>query len=389
MASASDTLLRPAFALVWLYSLLTTLAWAALLPVLPLFVQGPLGGGDIAVGIVVSGALLGAAVAQPGLGRLADRRGRRLLLVGGPIVFALCVSSFRFADTPAALLALRAAAAIGDAAFVVAAITVVNDLSPRGRRGEAYSIYSLSSWAGMGLGPVFGEFVLHLHSYDAVWGLCAAFALSGAFVARYLPETRPPVTSTQRASLWSGAAAVPGLVLGLEMVGFAALIVFTPLFARELGMRGAGLILLVNAAVLLSIRILGRKIPDQLGPRRAAAAGVVFTSLGLGVAALAASPAGLYAAAASFGLGHALLYPALFMLAVGSAPEHRRSAALGSLKACEAIGFAFGAVMLGFVAARAGYPTTFAVAAVATGIGLIPLLLAPARPRLVGALRRT
>ena len=79
--AGADTLFRPAFALVCLYSLLTTLASGSLLPVLPLYVRGPLDGGDVAVGIVMSGALLVGALAQPVLGRLAHgpaRRGRGL-----------------------------------------------------------------------------------------------------------------------------------------------------------------------------------------------------------------------------------------------------------------------------------------------------------------------
>ena len=390
MTAASDNLLRPAFALVWVYSMVTTLGWAALLPVLPLYVQGPLDGGDLAVGVVMSGALLVAACSQPVLGRLADRRGRRVLLVGGPIVFGLCVSTFSLADGPAELFALRAAAALGDAAFVVGAITVVNDLAPETRRGEAYSVYSISSWAGMGLGPVLGDVVLRTFSYSAVWLLCAVLTLGGALLAWFLPETRQtPAESSRRAGLLNPSAVGPGLVLALEMFGFVALVVFTPLYARELGMAGAGLVLLVNAAVLLTIRVFGRKLPDRLGARRAAAAGVAFTALGTAVPAVLTEPAGLYLGAAAFGTGHALLYPALFVLAVARAEAHARSSALGTLKACEAVGFALGAVALGFVASRAGYPAAYAVAAVATGAGLAPLLLASARRRVVAALRRT
>ena len=126
---------RPQFALVCVYSLATTLAAGTLLPVLPLYVRGPLDGGDIAVGIVMSGALLVAALAQPVLGRLADRRGRRLLLLGGPLVFSSFVAFFPLASDPAALFAARAAAGVGDAACIVGSVTMINDLAPEGRRG--------------------------------------------------------------------------------------------------------------------------------------------------------------------------------------------------------------------------------------------------------------
>jgi len=402
---------RPQFALVCVYSLATTLAAGTLLPVLPLYVRGPLDGGDIAVGIVMSGALLVAALAQPVLGRLADRRGRRLLLLGGPLVFSSFVAFFPLASDPAALFAARAAAGVGDAACIVGSVTMINDLAPEGRRGEAYSLYSLAAWAGLGLGPVIGDFVHRAWSFDAVWIVAIGLSLSGAALALALPETRPQTTRARPAfALFNRAAAIPGIVIALEMFGFAALVVFSPLYARELGMQGAGLVLLVNAAVLVAMRVLGRRLPDRVGPRRAASAGVLLAAGGIGLAAalvamrvlgrrlpdrvgprraasagvllaaggigLAAalgSPAGLYLGAAVFGAGHALLYPALFLLAVGRAREDERSAALGSLKALEGLGFAAGAAFIGLVASLGGYGVAFAAGAAITAAGLIPL----------------
>src|SRR5262249_27851376 len=74
--------------------------------------------------------------------------------------------------------------------------------------------------------------------------------------------------------------------------------------ARELGMGGAGLVLLVNAAVLVAMRVLGRRLPDRVGPRRAAAAGVLLAASGIGLAAALPSPAGPPFRAARFRPGH-------------------------------------------------------------------------------------
>ena len=231
---------------------------------------------------------------------------------------------------------------MGDAACIVGAVTMVNDLAPDSRRGEAYSLYSLSAWAGLGLGPVIGDFVHRATSFDAVWVVAIGLSLSGAAPGRHPPgdEAADRAVRGRAFALFSRYAAIPGAVIALEMFGFAALVVFSPLYARELGMQGAGLVLLVNAAVLVAMRVLGRRLPDRVGPRRAASAGVMLAAGGIGLAAALGSPAGLYLGAAIFGAGHALLYPALFLLAVGRAPEDERSAALGSLKALEGLGFA-------------------------------------------------
>jgi MFS family permease len=368
-------MLRPAFVLVWLYSLVTTLAWAALFPTLPLFVRGPLDGGDLAVGVVMSGAPLMAGVAQPVLGRFADRRGRRALLIGGPIVFGTFVLLFTLASGVVGVLGLRVAAGIGDSAFIVGAVTVVNDIAPVSRRGEAYSIFSLSIWIGMGLGPVIGDLVLRLASFDAVWVTCAGLSVAGVLTALLIPETLPANRPERRRGAWfNRAAALPGLVLIFEIFGFAALLAFTPLYARELGMSGAGPVLLVNAAVLVAMRVFGRRLPDRLGAHRSAIAGVGISAIGLATPAVWAHPAGLYAGAALFGAGHALSYPALLMLTVLRARPEESSAAVGSVKACEALGQASGATLLGVVASAANYQAVFGIAGLATAVGLIPLL---------------
>jgi predicted MFS family arabinose efflux permease len=302
-------------------------------------------------------------------------------------MFAAFVALFSIADTPFGLFGLRTAAEIGQAAAVIGALTIVNDIAPEDRRGEAYSIYSLSSWAGVGLGPVVGDVVLRTVSYEAVWFVSAGLAVVGAVFAIALPETRRPAAAgSTRVAFLNRSALLPGSILVCEMFALASLMVFSALYARQLGMAGAGLVLLTNAAVLVSIRIFGRRLPDRLGVYRASIIGVFSAALGPAIPALYPEPLALYLGAAAFGVGHAFLYPALFMLAVGRAPERERSAALGTVKACEAAGFAAAAAALGVTSALIDYQGAFAVASLVTAVAFVPLLYM-ARQRATPTLR--
>jgi hypothetical protein len=217
--------------------------------------------------------------------------------------------------------------------------------------------------------------VLRTFSYEAVWYVSAGLALAGAVFAVALPETRRSVEErSARVAFLNRSALLPGSILVCEMFALASLMVFSALYARQLGMAGAGLVLLTNAAVLVSIRIFGRRLPDRLGIQRASMIGVFFAALGPAIPALYPAPLALYLGAAAFGVGHAFLYPALFMLAVGRAPEQERSAALGTVKACEAAGFAAAAAALGLTSALIDYQGAFAVASLVTAIGFVPLL---------------
>ncbi len=64
------------------------------------------------------------------------------------------------------------------------------------------------------------------------------------------------------------AAITPGLVLIGSMIGFAAMAAFAPLYARELGLSGAGLVFTLNAAIVVAVRLAR---PPHPGRRRAEA----------------------------------------------------------------------------------------------------------------------
>ena len=61
-----------------------------LIPAVPRDVQGPIGAGDVAVGLVVGAFSASAFFLRPWAGGLGDRWGRRPLMLGGAGVFAVC-----------------------------------------------------------------------------------------------------------------------------------------------------------------------------------------------------------------------------------------------------------------------------------------------------------
>src|SRR5687768_4975468 len=123
-------LVTATFALVTVSSLAYFTAIGMLVPVLPHFVEGPLGGGSVAVGVAAGSFSLAAALLRPGIGRLGDRFGRRLLVVGGAAVAGVAVAGYTLAATLPALVALRLLTGVGEAGVFVGAATAVQDLAP-------------------------------------------------------------------------------------------------------------------------------------------------------------------------------------------------------------------------------------------------------------------
>lgn len=355
----------------------------ALIPTLPLFVEGPLGGGDVAVGFAIGAFSLAAVLFRPLVGRISDARGRRVLMIIGGSIVGVSVLAYMLADSLTVLLPLRFVSGLGEAAFYVGAASVINDLAPDERRGEALSYFSLALFGGLGVGPIIGEWVLGPAGFDGAWIVAGVAALLAAALGFRVPDTRPEVTGEPPARrLVHPAGLVPGIVLASNIWGLAGFTTFVPLYALDIGLSGSRLVFAFYSIVVLVVRSAGARIPDRFGARRSVRVALCTTALGFVVMSLWAEPVGLYVGAALFALGHSLVFPALMTMAIGSAPPTERGAVVGTFTAFFDLAFGLGAVTLGVVAALVGYRGLFLTAAVIALGGLSVLLYYTSEKRL-------
>src|SRR5215216_6382808 len=402
-AAARPVLLTPAFVSVTLAALAYFTADGILIPAVPRYTSGPLGGGDVAVGLVVGAFSLSAFFLRPWAGGLGDRLGRRPLMLGGAGVFAVSVLGYGLVTGPAGLAGLRLLTGAGEAGFFMGMLAAVADLAPAERRGEAMSLASLSLYGGIGLGPLLGEAAIDRFGYGAAWVLAAAAGLLAVVIALRVPDTRPGDPGPEpgdpgsdpgrpgrggagagRRRLVHRAGLRPGLLLAAGIAGMAGFLAFVPLYAPEIGMGGSRLVLLLFAGIVVGIRSLGARIPDRLGPARATRAALALSAAGLAVMGVWRAPAGLVAGTAVFAVGVALLTPAVLTLAVEAAAPGERGAVLGTTSAFLDVALGLGPATLGLVAAAAGRPGAFLAGAAVAAAGLF---LTPARTRTVTARR--
>ena len=372
-AEPRPRLITPVFLLVTFATFAYFVSVGALIPTLPLYVEGPLGGGDVAVGIGIGAFSLSAVLLRPLSGRLSDVRGRRLLLVAGAGLVTLSVAGYVFASSFALLVFLRLVTGAGEAFFYVGAASAINDIAPDERRGEALSFFSLALYAGLAIGPVLGEAVLGVDSFDAAWLLSAGAAAVALLLGWKVPDTRPSREAGVSPPLVHRAALVPGTVLAASVWGLAGFSTFVPLYARELGLEGASLVFVTYSSLVLALRLFGARIPDRLGTRLTARLALTASALGMAILGFWSASAGLFVGGAVFGIGQALAFPALMSIAVRGAPASERGAVVGTFTAFFDLAFGLGAVTLGAVASSFGYPGAFQVAGVVAlgGLGLL------------------
>lgn len=347
-------------------------AIGSLLPVLPRYVRDETGGGDVAVGLVFGVFSIGAIAVRPSLGRLGDRSGRRILVVGGAIVAGASIALYGATESLVPLVAARVLTGVGEAAYFVGAATTATDLAPPERRGEAVSYFSVAVYGGLAFGPVLGEQVLQAGGFGAVWwtavGLCAWAAVLGTTV----PVIRHP--EHERRRLLHPLGLPPGVVLGLGLVAVAGFAAFVPLYVEELGMGDSGALFMMYGGLVLAVRVVGARIPDALGPRRSGTGALTAIAAGMALVAAWGKPAGLYAGVAVFAVGMSLLFPALMALAVTDVPESERTSVVGTFTMFFDLAQGGGALLLGAVAAAGGYRAAFLAAATLALAGLALLL---------------
>lgn len=372
---ARPALLTPAFLTVALAELAYFTADGMLLPALPRYVEGPLSRGNIAVGVVIGAFSLSAFFLRPFAGRAADLRGRRLLMIAGASLFAVSVAGYFLATSVAVLVAMRLLTGAGEALFFVAALAANIDLAPPERRGEAFSFASLALYIGLGAGPFISEAAIEHLGFGAVWIGAIGLAAVAVGLSVRLPAMRPVLSETpERHRLIHPAGLMPGLVLASAIWGMAGFLTFVPLYALDLGMGGASLVLGLFAGIVVAIRSVGAKIPDRLGARRCTRIALGLTAVGLAVIGVWRTPAGLVFGATILGVGVALFTPALFALAVEGVPAGERGAVMGTTSAFLDVAFGLGPATLGFVAAGFGRGATFLAGSIVAVAGLVLVL---------------
>ena len=370
-ARAPEKVVSPVFLLVTFSTFAYFLTVGAILPILPRYVEGPLGEGSVAVGLATGAFALTAVMLRPFIGRVSDRRGRAVLIIAGGLSVGLSVAAYSATSSLVPLIILRLVTGLGEAAFYVGVASVVNDLAPEARRGEALSYFSLALFGGLALGPVVGESLLEATGFHSVWLAAGASAVVAGIVGFVVPDTRPPGTAENRSTrLIHPAALRPGSILATHIWSLATFSSFVPLYALSLGMSGSRWVFAVNSAIILAIRSVGARLPDVLGPRRAVRSALICTAIGLGLIGLWGNTIGLFVGTGFFSIGHALTFPALMTLAIRGAPAAERGAVVGTFTAFFDAAFGIGAIAAGALADALGYRGAFIGASVVALVGL-------------------
>lgn len=143
-----------------------------------------------ALGPVFSASLFGMLFGALGLSVLADRIGRRPVLIGATLFFALAMLATPFATSIPILIALRFVTGLGLGCIMPNAMALVGECSPSAHRVKRMMIVSCGFTLGAALGGFVSAALIPAFGWRAVFFVGGAVPLAlAAAMAASLPES--------------------------------------------------------------------------------------------------------------------------------------------------------------------------------------------------------
>jgi MFS family permease len=312
------------------------------------------------IGVVMGAFGVASLLAIPAIAPAVRRLGRRRAMSLANLLLAASAAAFVFIPGAGVLATvLRGLHGIAWSLLFAAGTSLVVELAPPGRLGQAIGLYGGANLAMHALAPALAEPLAAHYGARFVFVLASLSALYAAWRCRRLPAAPPPSAAAggPAGATTVRARAIPLLVLTIGGLAGAGMVTFIAPFALSRGVHVVRGFFIANTVTALAIRLGGARLTDRAGYRNAALAG----GAGYGAVAILiglAGPEHLAPLGALLGVAHGIVFPALMALIIGDVPQSARARLLAFANGAINLGVT-GVGLLGAVAVRAGFPAIY------------------------------
>ena len=382
-----DSSWRQNLAVCLVGSFTTIVAMTLLLPFLPIYVE-QLGVSDRAAiaqwsGVAYGATFFAAALVAPLWGRLADRYGRKLMLIRASLGMAVAMSLIGMAHNVWELVGLRLFAGFAGG-YASGSTILVATQTPKARSGWALGMLTSGIMAGNLVGPLIGG------ALPPLIGIRGTFWLAGGvifltFIATtvFIKEDKRPA-STKKATAPAGWSQIPDkrpvvamLVMGLLLM--LANMSIEPIITIYVGqLVDASRVTIVSgiamsAAALGSILSASRlgRIADRSGHWRVMIGALVVSALLLIPQAFVTTGWQLVALRFLMGLALGGLLPCITSIIRHNVPDGIVGRVLGYSTSSQYAGQVVGPLLGGFVGGHIGMRAVFLGTSLLMGLGAV------------------
>ncbi|MEW7311456.1 multidrug efflux MFS transporter MdtG [Buttiauxella gaviniae] len=365
----------------WLGCFLTGAAFSLVMPFLPLYVEhlGVTGHSALNMwsGIVFSITFLFSAIASPFWGGLADRKGRKIMLLRSALGMSIVMVLMGFANNIWQFLALRALLGLLGG-FVPNANALIATQVPRHKSGWALGTLSTGGVSGALLGPMIGGFLADTYGLRPVFFITAGVLFTCfIFTLFYIREQFTPINKKDMLHARQVFTSLknPRLVLSLFIttmiiqVATGSIAPILTLYVRELAGNVSNLAFISGmiasvpgVAALISAPRLG-KLGDRIGPERILICALVVSVLLLIPMSMVQTPWQLGVLRFLLGAADGALLPAVQTLLVYNSSNQIAGRIFSYNQSFRDIGNVTGPLVGAAVSASYGFRTVFLVTA--------------------------
>lgn len=247
-----------------------------------------IGTGFLGIAILIAVYDLAEVIAKPLFGFIADRKGMKVTLIAGLLVFSLSSLLFLVID-PAWLIAVRLLQGMGAAAFSVASMSLVAEYFKGGLEGPM-GIYNAIKGAGYVIGPALGGAIVFYSDFAALFLACFAVGIAVTVLALFIKKDSPGKKFDddddddikKLLTSFKDAKFLPWyLITTVNMMFMGILFGFLPVYLSAAGFDSLsmGMTMAVVALAFLLIQPLSGILSKRLGFMRLIYAGLAVEAL--------------------------------------------------------------------------------------------------------------
>ena len=326
------------------------------------------------LGLLLSISTVGTLLIRLPLGRWIDRFGCKPTWLAGTLVVAGSVGAMQFAQQLWLVGVLRTISQMAIASVMTAVAVFTAQIAPPGRRAESLGTMGLAGFLGMIIGSSLGDEIFSgdtesVLAYRVFFSAAAVCSLLAGLVMWFIasppgsanddPQITPsavPDGSVGNHRLAVGATLRligdhwPGVILLIGVIFsmvFCLQLSFLERLAEERGFKDIKVFFLIYGPTAITLRIIFRRLPQQLGRTRTVLGGLLLLAVGILCLTGIRTQAQLVLPGLIMGAGHCFVFPSMVDLAAERLPPRHRGTGTSLIMAAGDLGMLIGFAGLG------------------------------------------
>jgi len=341
------------------------------------------GVGAFMIGLLIAVYDFAELFAKPMAGFVADKRGTKVTLITGLLIFISGSLLFLIISSKLLLL-IRFIQGLGAAALSTVSITLVAKYFSEAR-GKAFGIYNAIKGAGYVVAPAFGGFLIRSYGFSAIFVVSAGVGILALLVSLFLPRDREKgkhftedgddLTLKQFLLIFREPRLLPVyavIVINMFMVG--VLFGFLPVYLYSIGYTPleSGTLVSVGTLSYLLVQPFAGYLADRIDIQFTVLAGLFLSSLAI-MSATFTSGIVLVAIVVLAGVGIGTVWTNSDALVSTLVDENRLGAGMGAAQSFKEFGDMTGPLLIGLITQFYGVHVGFIICGVLALIFLFVL----------------